>query len=289
MTTNNDKIKRRGELGFIWLRMRRNRLGIVGMGILTGIILISLLASHIAPYDPLKQNLKMAQKSVSAQHWFGCDQVGRDILSRILHGAGITLQIAFWSILIGLFVGTAIGLLGGYYGGAVDLCVVYLTDILLAFPGLLLALAVIASLGAGIESVILACSFSSIPQFIRITRGAVLAEKEKEYVLAARSIGEGNLSIMLRYILPNCVAPLTVLTTLRMAVIILIASGLSFLGFGAQPPSPEWGAMLSEGGAYLQTAPHIAIFPGLAIMMVVLAFNLIGDGLRDALDPRMRI
>lgn len=289
MAKDHKTTKPEGELGFIWLRLTKNRLAIAGMAIIAGVILLSLLASQIAPYDPLKQNLKIALKSVSAEHWLGCDQVGRDILSRILFGAGITLRIGLWSILIGLILGTSLGMIGGYYGGIIDLSVIYLTDILLAFPGLLLALAIIAALGSGVHSVILACSFSSIPQFVRITRGAVLAEKERDYVMAARSIGEGNASIMIRYILPNCIPPLVVLTTLRMAVVILIASGLSFLGFGAPPPSPEWGAMLSEGGSYLQTAPHIAIFPGLAIMLVVFAFNLLGDGLRDALDPRMKI
>jgi len=289
MTETSPPKKPIGQFGLFWRRLRRNRLAVAGMLIIAAIVLVSLLAPHIAPYDPLKQNYRALLAPMSGQHWFGCDQVGRDIFSRIVHGAGITLRIGVLAILIGMAAGIGLGLLGGYYGGLMDICVVYLTDILLAFPGLLLALAVIAIFGPGITSVILACSFSSIPQFIRVTRGVVLAEKEKDYVTAARAIGERHTAIMMRYILPNCVAPLVVLVSLRMAVIILIASGLSFLGFGAQPPSPEWGAMLSEGRAYLQTAPHIAIFPGLAIMTVVLAFNLLGDGLRDALDPRMKI
>lgn len=289
MTAVNNTHRQSGQLALVWRRLRRNKLAIVGMAIICAIVVVGFLAPYIAPHDPLKQNFRKLRQPISAAHWLGCDQVGRDILSRILHGAVITLRIGTLAILIGLACGTCMGMLGGYYGGQVDVGVVFLTDILLAFPGLLLALAVIAVLGPGIASVILACSFSSIPQFIRITRGMVLAEKEKDYVTAAHSIGESNRAIMFRYILPNCLPALIVLLTLRMAIIILIASGLSFLGFGAQPPSPEWGAMLSEGRMYLQTAPHVAIFPGLAISILVLAFNLLGDGLRDALDPRMKI
>jgi len=272
-----------------WRRLRRNKLALVGMVIIVIVALMAILGPYATPYDPLKQDFKEIRKAMSAKHWFGCDDVGRDIFSRILVGARITLIISSVAVLMGLFIGTLIGMLGGFYGGKIDVLVVYLTDILLAFPGLLLAIAVIAAIGPGVTGVIVASGSSSIPQFIRIIRGVVLAEKEKDYVLAARAIGENNNLIMLRYILPNCVAPLVVLLTLRMAAVILIAAGLSFLGLGVQPPSPEWGAMLNEGRGYLQTAPHISIFPGLAIMIVVLAFNLFGDGLRDALDPRMRI
>lgn len=229
------------------------------------------------------------RKSISAAHWFGTDQLGRDIFSRIIVGAGITLRISFSAVFLGLIVGVCIGMLGGYYGNKIDLVVSYITDILLAFPGLLLAMAIVSITGPSVTGVVLAVGLSSIPQFVRMTRGVVLSEKEKDYVMAARAIGENSLNIMLRYILPNCLAPLTVLTTLRMAVVVLIASGLSFLGLGVQPPTPEWGAMLNEGRSYLQTAPLLSLFPGLTIMFLVLAFNLLGDGLRDALDPRMKL
>jgi peptide/nickel transport system permease protein len=215
--------------------------------------------------------------------------MGRDIFSRILYGTHITLQIALFAVMIGFVSGTVIGLCAGYFRGKLDIAVSYLTDILLAFPGFLLAIAIVAAIGPGILGVVIASGFSSIPQFIRIVRGVAFVEKEKDYVLAARAIGEGDAAILARYILPNCLAPLIVMLTLRMAAVILIASGLSFLGLGAQPPSPEWGAMLSEGQGYLQSAPHISIFPGLAIMIVVLSFNMLGDGLRDALDPRMKV
>ena len=276
------------QLIFVWRRFRRNKLALAGMALILITILVAIFESSIAPYDPFNQNFKMIGKSMSSDHWFGCDQMGRDVFSRIIFGTSITLEISSAAVAIGLFFGTLIGMIGGYYGGKVDAAVIYLTDVLLAFPGFLLAIAVVAAIGPGMIGVILASGFSSIPQFIRITRGVVFGEKEKDYVDAARAIGESNASIMIRYIFPNCVASLVVLSTLRMAVVILIASGLSFLGLGPPPPSPEWGAMLNEGRAYLQVAPHMSIFPGLALMIVVLAFNVFGDGLRDALDPRMK-
>jgi peptide/nickel transport system permease protein len=272
-----------------WRRLRRNRLSLIGGAILLVIILLALLAPLLAPHDPLKQNFELISRPSNSAHWLGTDQLGRDILSRIFYGARYTLFIAVSAVLMGFLVGVSIGMGGGFYGGKIDLFCVYLADILLSFPGILLALAVIAAIGPGPAGVVIASGFSSIPQFLRLTRSVVLVEKEKLFVLAARSIGESNLSIMLRYILPNILGSLIVLLTLRMAAILLIASGLSFLGLGVQPPYPEWGAMLSEGRKYLQAAPHICIFPGGAIMLLVLSFNLLGDGLRDALDPRMKI
>jgi peptide/nickel transport system permease protein len=272
-----------------WFRLRRNRMALIGLVIIVLFVFTALFAPLFAPYDPLHQDLLSIRAGINFKHWLGCDQVGRDILSRILFGTAITLKIALTSVLIALILGTAIGSIGGYYGGKADAGIVFLTDVLLAFPGLLLAIAIVAAVGTGVTSVILAAGFSSLPQFIRITRGVVMGEKERDYVMAARAIGESNRSIIIRYILPNCVAPIVVLLTLRIATIILTASGLSFLGLGVQPPTPEWGAMLAEGRGYFQQAPHIAMFPGLAIMIVVLAFNLLGDGLRDALDPRMKI
>jgi len=291
MNNKSKKKDNRGEsqVAFTWRRFRRNKLALLGMVMILINAVIAVFAPYIAPYDPLEQNFQKLRAPISAEHWFGCDQMGRDVFSRIVFGALLTLGIASLAVLMGFFAGTLIGMMGGYYGGGVDVVVVYLTDILLAFPGFLLAIAVVAAIGPGFTGVILASGFSSIPQFIRIARGAVLVEKEKDYVLAARAIGESNTSIIMRYIFPNCLAPVVVLLTLRMAVVVLIASGLSFLGLGAQPPAPEWGAMLSEGRGYLQTAPHISIFPGLAIMNLALAFNLFGDGLRDALDPRMKL
>ena len=287
---NQEKIQpRKSRWQLTWVRLLRNRMALVGLSVIALFLFTALLAPLFAPYDPLKQDLLSIRAGISSEHWLGCDQVGRDVLSRILFGTSVTLKIALISVLIALIFGTAIGSIGGYYGGKADAGIVFLTDVLLAFPGLLLAIAIVAAVGTGLASVILAAGFSSVPGFIRITRGVVMGEKERDYVLAARAIGESNLSIIIRYILPNCIAPIVVLLTLRLATIILTTSGLSFLGLGVQPPTPEWGAMLAEGRGYLQQAPHIAMFPGLAIMMVVLGFNLLGDGLRDALDPRMKI
>jgi ABC-type dipeptide/oligopeptide/nickel transport system permease subunit len=252
-------------------------------------ILFSLLAPSIAPFDPFKQDFSLIMKPMDRVHWFGTDQLGRDILSRILFGSRITITISFFSVCLGMILGSLTGLLAGYYGGRIDSAIVWMTDLALAFPGMLLAIAVIASVGPGLEGIIIATAVYSTPQFIRLARGSALLEKRKEYVAAASCIGETDFSILFRYVLPNCLTPLAVLFTLQMANVILIASGLSFLGLGVQPPSPEWGAMLSQGRTYLQTAPHLSIFPGLAIMIVVLSFNLFGDGLRDALDPRMRV
>ena len=281
--------QRKKQWRLTWIRFRRNRMAMVGMVIILLSILIALLSPYLAPYNPLKQDLQSIGAGISREHWLGCDQVGRDILSRILCGTPITLKIGLISVILGLILGTVIGAIGGYYGGKTDAVVVFFTDVLFSFPGMLLAIAIVAAVGAGLGAVIIAAGASSIPQFIRITRGVVMAEKERDYVLAARAIGEGNLSIIGRYILPNCLAAILVLLTVRIATIILIVSGLSFLGLGVQPPTPEWGAMLAEGRGYLQKYPHIAMFPGLAIMIVVLAFNLLGDGLRDALDPKMKI
>jgi peptide/nickel transport system permease protein len=287
---NQEKIQpRKSQWQLTRFRLWRNRMALVGLFIIAAFLFTALLAPLFAPYDPLKQDLLSIRAGISSKHWLGCDQVGRDVLSRILFGTSVTLKIALTSVLIALILGTAIGSIGGYYGGKADAGIVFLTDVLLAFPGLLLAIAIVAAVGTGLTSVILAAGFSSVPGFIRITRGVVMGEKERDYVLAARAIGESNLSIIIRYILPNCLAPIVVLLTLRLATIILTTSGLSFLGLGVQPPTPEWGAMLAEGRGYFQQAPHIAMFPGLAIMMVVLGFNLLGDGLRDALDPRMKI
>jgi len=281
--------QRKTQWRLTWIRFRRNRMAMVGMIIIFLFILTALVAPYIAPHNPLKQDLHLIGAGISKEHWLGCDQIGRDILSRILFGTPITLKISIISVLLGLILGTVIGAIGGYYGGKTDALVVFFTDVLFSFPGMLLAIAIVAAVGVGLGAVIIAAGASSVPQFIRITRGVVMAEKERDYVLAARAIGEGSLSIIGRYILPNCLAAILVLLTVRIATIILIVSGLSFLGLGVQPPTPEWGAMLAEGRGYLQKFPHIAMFPGLAIMVVVLAFNLLGDGLRDALDPKMKI
>ena len=251
-------------------------------------VLLAALAPVIAPYEPLRGQLGERLLPPSAGHWLGTDELGRDVLSRVLHGARISLQIQVAAVGLALLLGTLLGVVSGYVGRWPDMLIMRVVDIMMAFPGIFLALAIIAALGTGLGNVIIASAIFLVPQFARVVRGSVLTLKEKEFVEAARALGEGDVTIVTRYLLPNSLAPIIVQTSLRMATVLLTASGLSFLGLGVQPPSPEWGAMLSNARAYMITAPHVATVPGLAIMLVVLGFNLLGDGLRDALDPRLR-
>jgi len=272
----------------VWRRLKRNRAAIVGGIIVILFVATAILAPWLSPYHPNEGDLTKRLKAPDREHLLGTDPLGRDILSRVIYGARISLQIQIVAVVIAMFVGTILGMVGGYYGGTFDNLIMRLMDILLAFPGIFLAIAIIAVLGPGLTNLMLAAGIYSIPQFARIVRGSVLSLKEKEFVEAARAVGEKDFNILFRYLLPNSMAPIIVQTTLRMATVLLTASGLSFLGLGVQPPTPEWGAMLSNARAYLITAPHVATVPGLAIMMVVMGFNLFGDGLRDSLDPRLR-
>lgn len=270
-------------------RLVRNPVAMAGGGIVILLVLVAILAPYIAPYDPLHQDLANSMAGPSMAHLAGTDVHGRDIFSRIVHGTRISLRIGFLGMLLGCVVGVVLGLVSGYYGGWPDTVIMRLLDVQLAFPGLLVAICIIAIIGPGLENVILAVGIFSVPLFARVTRGQVLILKEQEFILAARMMGAQDGRIMLTHLLPNAVAPILVLCTLRIATAILTAASLSFLGLGAQPPIPEWGAMLSDGRAYLSIAPHVATTPGLAILITVLAFNLLGDGLRDALDPRLKV
>ncbi|MBP1779723.1 MAG: oligopeptide transporter (permease) [candidate division NC10 bacterium] len=270
------------------VRLMRNPVALAGGGVVILLILVAILAPFIAPYDPLHQDLANSMAAPSMTHLAGTDVHGRDIFSRIIHGTRISLRIGFLGMLLGCVVGVVLGLVSGYYGGRLDTLIMRLLDVQLAFPGLLVAICIIAIIGPGLENVILAVGIFSVPLFARVTRGQVLTLKEQEFILAARMMGAQDGRIMLTHLLPNAVAPILVLCTLRIATAILTAASLSFLGLGAQPPIPEWGAMLSDGRAYLSIAPHVATTPGLAILITVLAFNLLGDGLRDALDPRLK-
>jgi peptide/nickel transport system permease protein len=277
-----------GQFREVLRRLRRNRAAIAGGIIVLLFVAVALLAPFIVPYPPNEGDLAKRLSPPSREHLLGTDPLGRDLLSRVIYGARISLQIQVVSVAIALVVGTMLGLLGGYYGGAIDHVIMRLMDILLAFPGIFLAISIIAVLGPGLVNLMLAAGIYSVPQFARIVRGSVLSLKEKEFIEAARAVGESDGSILFRYILPNSMAPIIIQTTLRMATVLLTASGLSFLGLGVQPPTAEWGAMLSNARAYLITAPHVATVPGLAIMLVVMGFNLFGDGLRDSLDPRLK-
>ncbi len=270
----------------IWRQFRKQRLGLIGGGILCMLLLMALLAPVLAPYDPLAQDLYQRLQPPSADHWLGTDDFGRDILSRIVFGSRISLRIGLIAISLALTGGTLFGLVAGYRGGMVDMLIMRLMDLMLAFPSILLAIAIVAVIGPGIENAILAVSIVLVPQFARLVRSSVLTVREATYVEAARALGATESRLLFYSILPNCTAPLIVQTTLGMGTAILDAAGLSFLGLGAQPPVPEWGAMLSGGRELLLRAPWVMTFPGLAIFAVVLGLNLFGDGLRDALDPK---
>ena len=269
-----------------WRRLRRQRLAMVGGGILFLLLFVALCAPVLAPHDPMEQNLYARLQPPSLDHPLGTDDFGRDIFSRMIYGSRISLRIGAASITAALLVGTLLGLWAGYWGGWVDTLIMRCMDLLLAFPSILLAIAIVAVVGPGIDNAIMAVSVVLIPQFARLVRSSVLTVRETAYIEAARALGAGPMRILFFGILPNCTAPIIVQTTLGLGTAILDAAGLSFLGLGAQPPMPEWGAMLAGGRELLFEAPWVMTFPGLAIFIVVLAINLFGDGLRDALDPK---
>lgn len=259
-----------------------------GLAIICGFVLVAILAPWIVPHDPFRGRLPDRLCPPNPEHPLGCDELGRDLLSRIIYGARISLSIGLVSVGIGIVLGVPIGALSGYFGGLIDLLAQRVVDVMMAFPGILLAIMVVATLGPGLWNAMLAVGIASVPTYVRVVRGSVLEIREREFVEAARAQGAGHLAIIWRHILPNCLAPLIVLSTLQLASAILWAAGLGFLGLGGQPPTPEWGTMLGRARIYMRVAPHVTTFPGLAIMSAVLGFNLLGDGLRDALDPRLR-
>ncbi len=269
-------------------RLLRRSTARIGAAIVAAFLLLTILAPVLAPYSPFDQDFTEALAGPTFLHPFGTDQYGRDVLSRAMYGS----RIALLSILVadgfGLVVGSASGLIAGYFGGWVDSTIMRLVDVLLAFPYLLLALIIVAALGPGLLNSMIAIGIVYTPQYARLIRGQVLSVKATEYVLAARAVGANGLRIMLRHILPNSFTPILVMATLQAGTVVVETAGLSFLGMGSQPPSPDWGAILSEGQGYFLTAWWIATFPGLAIFAVVLGFNLLGDALRDYFDPRRR-
>lgn len=270
-------------------RLFRDKLALVGLAIMGTFLLTAILAPVLAPYDPIEQSLVDRREPPSSQNPLGLDDLGRDILSRVIFGARKSLQVGVLSVTMAIVVGTWIGAISGYLGGWVDSLVMRLMDIMLAFPALLLAIAIVTILGPGLLNMLYAIGIVSIPVYARIARASVLSVKVQDYVLAARALGASPARILVRHVMPNCLTPLIVQGTLGIGTAILDAAGLSFLGLGAQPPTPEWGAMLGQGRYAMFTAPHIVLFPGLAIVLTVLGFNLLGDGLRDALDPRLRL
>jgi len=271
-----------------WRKFARQRVALVAGAFVVLLIIVAIGAPWIAPYDA--ENFFDYDKlnaPPSWQHWFGVDALGRDILSRILMGARISLAAGFASVAAGALIGTVLGLVAGYYEGWWDRIIMRICDVLFAFPGILLAIGIVAILGGGMINVIVAVAVFSIPTFARLVRGNTLALKHLTFIEAARSIGASDWTIVLRHIFPGTVSAVIVYFSLRIGTSIITAASLSFLGMGAQPPTPEWGAMLNEARSEMMTAPHVAVFPAIAIFVTVLAFNLLGDGLRDALDPKI--
>lgn len=269
-------------------RLLRDHAAVAGLMVIMFLIIIAIAASWITPYDPNDQSFRIKLKPPSTEHWLGTDEFGRDVLSRVLVGTRVALYVGIVPVIVAMTIGVTLGLAAGYYGKSVDQVIMRLIDILLAFPWLLLAIGIMAVLGPGINNVVIAVAIVNIPAFARIVRGSVLSIKEKEYVEAARAMGQPNPQIITRHVLANAWAPIIVLATLSIGQAIIYAAGLSFIGLGTQPPNADWGVMLSSGREYLRDAPWLGFFPGLAILITVLAFNLFGDGLRDALDPRMQ-
>jgi ABC-type dipeptide/oligopeptide/nickel transport system permease subunit len=272
-----------------WAKLRRNKAALFGGSLILIYLITALLAPVIFPSSPSAPNLSRALERPSIGNPLGADELGRSILGRVIYGSRISLLIAIGVVFVGLLVGVPLGLVSGYYGGRVDFGIQRVTDTLLAFPGFLLALALVAVLGVGLKNTIISVGISMVPIYIRLVRGCTLSVREQTYVEAAKAVGTRNRTILLRHILPNVMVPITIQTSLGMGMGILSAAGLGFLGLGVQPPTPEWGAMLGSGRAYLFHAPHVATFPGIAIFLAVLGFNLAGDGLRDVLDPRFRL
>lgn len=271
-----------------WRKFRKQPVALAALAFIAVLVLLALAAPWIAPYDAENFfDYDRLNEGPSSVHWLGVDPLGRDIFSRILMGARISLATGFLSVALGGLIGTALGLLAGYYEGWWDRIVMRISDVLFAFPGILLALGVVAILGSSIVNVIVAVSVFSVPAFARLVRGNTLVLKHMTYVEAVRSIGASDWTIVVRHILPGTISPIVVYFTMRLGTSIITAASLSFLGMGAQPPTPEWGAMLNEARADMVNAPHVALFPSLAIFLTVLAFNLLGDGLRDALDPKI--
>ncbi len=267
-------------------RLLRRRGAMLGLAVVTAFIGLALFAPWISPYDPLQTSWSAVRKAPTAAHWFGTDEIGRDVLSRVIWGTRASLLAGLVSVCISLALGVPIGLLAGYVGRGVDGLISRITDAMLACPFLILAIALAAFLGPSLTNAMIAIGISATPVFIRLTRAQVLAVKVEDYVEAARAVGNSHLRIALRHILPNVVPPLIVQATLAIAAAVIAEASLSFLGLGQQPPAPSWGSMLNTAKNYIDNAPWMAVWPGLSIFLLVLSFNLLGDGLRDALDPR---
>lgn len=282
--------KGRGQRKEIWRRLKKSKMAMVGLVILIILVLLAVFANVITDYDEvaIKQNTSRRLEGPSKEHWLGTDEFGRDIFARSIHGARISLMVGIVAVGIAVLVGGTLGAIAGYYGGKVDNVIMRIMDIFLAIPSILLAIAIVSALGSGLFNLMLAIGISSIPGYARIVRASVLTVKSQEFIESARAVGATDFRIIRKHIIPNALAPVIVQGTLGVASAILSTAGLSFIGLGVPKPQPEWGSMLAGGRVYLRDAPHVTTFPGLAIMITILALNLLGDGLRDALDPRLK-
>ena len=282
--------KARSQMGEVWHQFRRNKGAMVGSAIVLIIVFVALLADVFLDYDTqvVGQNVAERLQWPSARHWFGTDELGRDIFFRVLYGTRFSCSVGLVAVTIGLVIGVTLGAIAGFYGGTLEEVIMRSTDILGAVPNMLMAIVIVSVLGQSIWNLMLAVGITSVPQFVRITRAAVLTVRNQEYVEASKAIGLSNRRIIFKHILPNCLSPIIVQATLRVASAIISASSLSFLGLGVPAPSPEWGALLSGGRKYIRDYSYMTLFPGLAIMITVLALNMMGDGLRDSLDPKLK-
>ena len=287
---NNKKIKKKSLWVETWHRLKKSKLAMFGLYILLALIIMAVFADVIYDYDTdvIEPNYAIMLQPPSSEHWFGTDNLGRDVFARVIYGSRISLQVSIMSIVISLIIGGGFGAVAGYYGGRVDDILMRIMDVFLAIPTMLMAIAVVASLGPSMFNLMLAIAISNIPRFARIVRASILGVKDEEFVEAARACGATNTRIIIREVLPNCMAPIIVQGSIAIASSILVIASLSFVGLGVAPPTPEWGSMLSEGRTYIRDSNYLTVFPGLAIAITSLSINLLGDGLRDALDPKLK-
>ena len=280
--------KRRSPWWEVWRRLRRNKAALVGMTVVVLLVVVAVLSPVLAPYDPNQTNMTQRLKGPSSAHPLGTDNFGRDMLSRVIYGSRISLYVGFVAVGIGAIFGGILGAICGYYGGRLDNFIMRCMDVLLAIPQIILAIAIVGALGTSLLNLMIAVGISQLPRYARVVRASALTVRGQEFVEAAKAVGASDARIIVENILPNCMAPIIVQSTLGVAQAILSAAALSFLGLGIQPPTAEWGSMLSSGRQFLRQAPYLTFFPGLAISIVVLALNIFGDGLRDSLDPKLR-
>ncbi len=283
------KSKKNSQAKEIWRRFRKSKTAMLGLVLLIFVVGIAIFADVIVPYEnAIAQDIPNRLQGPSAAHWFGTDEAGRDLFARIVHGSRYSLAIGIITTIVSMIIGGLLGAVAAYYGGWVDNVIMRVTDVIMTVPPILLSLAVVAALGANLRNLLIAITVSCVPGIIRMVRSVVLGVVEEDYIEAARSYGTSDMRIILKYVIPNALGPIIVTATMNVATMILSASGLSFLGMGVQPPAPEWGALLSDAETYMFSAPHLLYIPGLFIVIAALSFNLAGDGLRDALDPKLK-